>query len=336
MLKKTGNTIKFNTPVNVLATASVVGPKEGEGPLKDYFDVILEDMLSGENTWEKAESVVAKQSFELAIKKANVANSDIDYILSGDLLNQSMSSNFGIRDLQIPFFGVFGACSTMGEALSLGAALIDGEFAENVLVGASSHFCAAEKQFRFPLELGTQRPLTASWTVTGNGSAILTKGTGTGISITHATTGKIIDMGVTDSNNMGAAMAPAAVDTLISHFKDTGRTPDYYDIIATGDLGQVGHELVIQLMSKEGYEMGENYKDCGMLIFDSQKQDTHAGGSGCGCSAVTFSGYFYDLLLSGKIKHLLFIPTGALMSPTSTLQGETIPAIAHAVAIESF
>lgn len=218
--------------------------------------------------------------------------------------------------------------------MSLGAMLIDGGFAQNVLVGASSHFCAAEKQFRFPLALGTQRPPSATWTVTGDGSAVLSK-KGQGPVITEITTGKIVDMGVTDTMNMGAAMAPAAINVLTAHFKDTGRQPSYYDVIATGDLGYIGKQLVIELMAKEGYEMGENFTDCGIEIFDKQNQDTHSGGSGCACSAVTFASYFYKKLTEGTIGRMLFIPTGALMSPTTSQQGSTIPAIAHGVVIES-
>ena len=218
--------------------------------------------------------------------------------------------------------------------MSLGAMLVDGGFAENVLVGASSHFCAAEKQFRFPLALGTQRPPSATWPVTGDGSAVLSK-KGKGPVITEITTGKIIDMGVTDTMNMGAAMAPAAVNVLTAHFKDTGRQPNYYDVIATGDLGYIGKQLVVELMAKEGYEMGENFTDCGIEIFDKQNQDTHSGGSGCACSAVTFASYFYKKLSEGEIGRMLFIPTGALMSPTTSQQGSTIPGIAHGVVIES-
>lgn len=334
MNKRLGSrTIKLENPVSISTASSVVGTKEGEGPLREYFDIITEDGLIGEDSWEKAESAMAKKSFENLIKKANKTPEDINYILSGDLLNQSMGTNFGIRDLQIPFFGLFGACSTMGEAMSLGSMLIDGGYANTVIAGASSHFCSAEKQFRFPLELGTQRPPTSTWTVSGSGSCILEKD-GEGPYITHITTGKIVDMGIKDSNNMGAAMSPAAIDVLSAHFKDTGRDPNYYDLIATGDLGYIGHELVKKLMPDEGHTLGENYTDCGILIFDKEAQDTHSGGSGCGCSAVTFAGYFYDQLKKGKIKKLLFIPTGALMSQTSALQGESIPAIAHAVAIE--
>ena len=287
-----------------------------------------------EKTWEKAEIKIIKESFKLCIDKSGLKSEDIDYVISGDLLNQSMGSTFGIRDLDIPFFGIFGACSTFGEAMSLGAILIDGDFAKNVMIGASSHFCTAEKQFRFPLELGTQRPLTTTWTVTGQGSAILSKD-GLGPYITHITTGKIVDMGVTDASNMGAAMAPSAVDTMLSHFKDTGRQPSYYDIIVTGDLGYVGKDLVIELMNNEGIKFGDNYTDCGIKIFDRDLQDTHSGGSGCGCSALTFSGYYFKKLQKKEINKLLFIPTGALLSVTSTMQGESRPAIAHAISIEN-
>jgi len=333
--KKIGSqTVRLESPVVILSTAAMVGPKEGEGPLGSYFDKVVKDILNGEDSWEKAESKFVTDTSQMAMEKANKKTGDMDYILCGDLLNQCTGSTFGIKDFKIPFFGLFGACSTMGESLSLGSMLIDGGFANHILVGASSHFCAAEKQFRFPLELGTQRPPSASWTVTGDGAAVLGK-TGDGPVITEVTTGKIMDMGITDSMNMGAAMAPAAVNVLTAHFQDTGRTPDYYDVIATGDLGHIGHQLVIELMEKEGYEMGENYTDCGIEIFDKENQDTHAGGSGCACAAVTFSAYFYEKLQEGKIRRMLFIPTGALMSPTSCQQGGTIPGIAHGVVIES-
>lgn len=327
-------TVKFENPPVILSTASVVGPKEGEGPLNSYFDKVVDDVLYGEDSWEKAESKFVTEGLQLAVQKANFTMDDIHYILCGDLLNQCTSSTFGIKDFKIPFFGLFGACSTMGESMSLGAMLIDGGYADKLLAGASSHFCAAEKQFRFPLALGTQRPPSATWTVTGDGAVVLSK-QGKGPIITHITTGKIVDMGVTDTMNMGAAMAPAAVQVLTAHFKDTKRKPDDYDVIATGDLGYIGKQLVIELMEKEGYEMGDNYTDCGIEIFDKEKQDTHAGGSGCACSAVTFCGYFYDQLIHKKINRMLFIPTGALMSPTSSQQGNTIPGIAHAVVIEN-
>ena len=326
--------VKMNLPAVITSTAATVGTKEGEGPLKDYFDVILEDNLAGQDSWEKAESEIAKQNISLAISKAGLSNSDIDYIITGDLLNQCCGSTYGIRDMGIPYFGIFGACSTMGEAMALGALLIDGGGAKRIVAAASSHFCSAEKQFRFPLELGTQRPQTSTWTVTGDGAAVLER-QGKGPVITGITTGKIVDMGVTDANNMGAAMAPAAADLLERHFKDFGRTPDYYDIIATGDLGYVGKALVCDMLEEKGIKLGSGYIDCGIEIFDREKQDTHSGGSGCACSAVTFAGMFYKKLLSGEIRRMLFVPTGALMSPTSVGQGESIAGIAHGVVIES-
>lgn len=335
MFKRLGEqTVKLQTPPVIISTASIVGKKEGQGPLSQEFDQILDDGLWGEDSWEKAESKMIKETMKLAVKKSNLTMANIDYILTGDLLNQLSASTFGIRDFNRPYFGLFGACSTMGESMSLGAMLVDGGFANNILAGTSSHFCAAEKQFRFPLELGTQRSLTSTWTVTGAGAVVIAKG-GEGPSITYITTGKIVDMGVTDSMNMGAAMAPAAADILKTHFEDTGRNPRYYDLIVTGDLGTVGKELVTQLLEKEGYTLGSNYNDCGIMIFDAQKQDTHAGGSGCGCSATTFCAHIYEQMKKGNLEKVLFIPTGAMMSPTSSQQGETIPGIAHALAIEN-
>lgn len=334
MSKKIGKqTVRLAEGVTILSAASTVGPKEAEGPLGKYFDQTVEDSFFGEKSWELAESKFVEKNMGLAIQKANLKAKDVDYILCGDLLNQCTGSTFGIKNLEIPFFGLFGACSTMGESMSLGAMLIDGGFANHVLTGASSHFCAAEKQFRFPLPLGTQRPPTATWTVTGDGAVVLSR-KGEGPKITEITTGKIVDMGVTDANNMGAAMAPAAAALLKAHFEDTGRTPQEYDVIATGDLGTVGRQLVVELLAKEGYDMDSRFTDCGIEIFDAEKQDTHAGGSGCACSAVTFCAYFYPKLVSGEIGRMLFIPTGALMSPTSSQQGQPIPGIAHGVVIE--
>ena len=335
MSKKIGKqTVRLSQGVVILSAASTVGPKEAEGPLGKYFDQKTEDAMFGEKSWELAESNFVEKNMELAMQKANLKAKDIDYVLCGDLLNQCTGSTFGIRNLDIPFFGLFGACSTMGESMSLGAMLIDGGFANHVLTGASSHFCAAEKQFRFPLPLGTQRPPTASWTVTGDGAVVLARKKVDAPRIVEITTGKIIDMGVTDVNNMGAAMAPAAAALLKTHFEDTGRTPQDYDVIATGDLGTIGKQLVVELMEKEGYHMDSRYTDCGIEIFDAEKQDTHAGGSGCACSAVTFCAYFYPKLVSGEIGRMLFIPTGALMSPTSSQQGQSIPGIAHGLVIE--
>lgn len=332
-VKKIGKqTVRLSEGVRIISVASTVSKKEGEGPLGKYFDKIIEDSIFGEKSWELAESRFIRENMELAVQKSGLKMKEIDYLLCGDLLNQCTASTFGIMDFQIPFFGLFGACSTMGESMSLGAMLIDGGFAKHTLVGASSHFCGAEKQFRAPLALGNQRPPTSSWTVTGDGAAVLGK-KGDFPCITEITTGKIMDMGVTDANNMGAAMAPAAVDVLINHFQDTGRTPQDYDVIATGDLGEIGRTLVVELMKKEGYSMDERYTDCGIEIFDNNTQDTHSGGSGCACSAVTFCAYFYPKLMSGEIGKMLFIPTGALLSQTSSQQGQNIPGIAHGVVI---
>ena len=334
-MKKIGNqSYILSNPVNILSTASIVGPKEKDGPLHSYFDQCLEDEFWGEKSWEKAESKMIKETVNMAISKSKLPSSNIDFCFAGDLLNQCISSSFGLRESNIPYFGIFGACSTFGEALTLGSMSIDGGFAENVVCAVSSHFCSAEKQFRFPLELGNQRPPSSQWTVTGSGCAILSK-TGDGPYITAITPGKIVDMGIKDANNMGAAMAGAAQDTLLMHFKDTGRKPSYYDAIFTGDLGHVGKDILIDLMETKGYNIKSNYNDCGVLIFDKEKQDTHSGGSGCGCSASVFSGYIMQMLLDKKYNKILLMPTGALMNSTSSQQGESIPGIAHAVAIEN-
>ena len=333
MYKIGKQTIKFNSPPTILSTACIVGPKEGEGPLAKYFDQCLDDEFWGEKTWEKAESKIIKETVNAAINKSKLPSSSIDYCFAGDLLNQCISSSFGLRDLNIPFLGIFGACSTFVEGLIMSSIFIEGGAANNCLCAASSHFCSAEKQFRFPLELGNQRPPSSQWTVTGAGSAIVSK-TGAGPYITHVTIGKIVDMGIKDANNMGAAMAPAALDTLITHLKDTGRKPSYYDAIITGDLGYIGKEVVIELAEKQGFNIKSNYNDCGVLIFDKETQDTHSGGSGCACCGSVFSGYLYNQLKSKKIKKLLLIATGALTNATSSQQGESIPGIAHAVSIE--
>jgi len=334
MQKRIGKqTLRLDKPVGIIATAAVAGPKEGEGPLASYFDQVMEDELCGETSWEKAESRMVHDAIALAIRKAKLNTDEIDFVLAGDLLNQSAGTTFGVREIGRPFLGLYGACSTMGESLCVGAMLVDGGFAGHVVCSASSHFCAAEKQFRFPLELGTQRPLTSTWTVTGDGAAVLSANAHTGVCVTGMTVGKIIDMGITDANNMGAAMAPAAVDTMLAHFQDTGRSPSYYDEIVTGDLGYIGHNLVMQMMANEGISL-TNYNDCGIRIFDRDAQDTHAGGSGCACAALTFAGYYYKEMQRGKYRRILLIPTGALLSPTTTQQGETIPGIAHAVELE--
>lgn len=333
--KKLGKqTVKLSNPPSIVATASIVGPKEGEGPLKLFFDEIIGDELWGEKTWERAESKLMRETLGKILGKADKAPADVDYILAGDLLNQCIAANFGLRESEIPFFGVFGACSTMGESMSLGSMLIDGGFADHVVCMTSSHFCSAEKQFRFPLALGSQRPPTAQWTVTGSGGAMLSN-QGAGPYITYVTTGKIVDLGIKDANNMGAAMAPAAADTIFSHFKDTGFTPEEYDLILTGDLGSLGKQICIEILMENGYRITDRYNDCGLMIYDQKTQDSHCGGSGCGCSATTFAGFVYNQLTKGVLKKVLFVPTGALLSPTSTQQGETIPCIAHAVSIST-
>ena len=333
MQKLGKQTIKFDRPPTILETACIVGPKESDGPLAKYFDKCLEDEFWGESTWEKAESKIIRETVNTVIAKSGISSTDIDYCFAGDLLNQCISSSFGLRETNIPFFGVFGACSTFVESMSLGSILIDGGAANNVLCATSSHFCSAEKQFRFPLELGNQRPQTSQWTVTGAGSVILSKN-GQGPFVTHITPGKIVDMGIKDANNMGAAMAPAAADTLLTHFKDTGRNPSYYDIILTGDLGYIGKEIVNDMMLSKGYNIKSNYNDCGVLIFDKESQDTHSGGSGCACCGTVFSGYIYNKLKEKKYKKVLLVATGALMNSTSVQQGESIPGIAHAISVE--
>lgn len=274
-----------------------------------------------------------KTAVETVLKKSNLSAHQIDCLFSGDLLNQCISTSFGIRDFEIPFFGIFGACSTFVEGLILGSSFLDSGAGMNVITSTSSHFCSAEKQFRFPLELGNQRPPTAQWTVTGAASTVLST-SGNGPFVTHVTPGKVVDKGIKDANNMGAAMAPAAVSTILTHLQDTNRKPSYYDAIITGDLGYVGKEIVLELCKEDGFNLSSNYNDCGVLIFDKEKQDTHSGGSGCACCGTVFSGYFFNKLRKKEFKKILLVATGALMNSTSSQQGESIPGIAHAVSIE--
>ncbi|EOD01514.1 stage V sporulation protein AD [Caldisalinibacter kiritimatiensis] len=333
--KKLGKqTVVFDNPPSIISTASIVGPKEGQGPLKDYFDMVLDDDLWGQGTWEKCESKMQQEAVKMAIRNGDLKESDIEYLFAGDLLNQIISSSYAARQLQMPYFGLYGACSTMTLSLSLGSITIDGGYGDKVVCVTSSHFSTAERQYRFPLELGNQRPPTSQWTVTGAGAAVLSAN-GNGPYITHVTTGKIVDPGVKDVNNMGAAMAPAAADTIVQHFKDTGFTIEDYDLIITGDLAAIGKEIAQDLMIEQGYDVSSIYTDCGIKIFDNEKQDTHAGGSGCGCSATVFCGYLYKELQKGTFNRILLVSTGALHSPTSALQGESIPGIAHAVSISN-
>lgn len=333
--KKLGKqTLALMNPPIIVGTNSVVGPKEGQGPLAHSFDLVLADSLNGEDTWEKAERKMLKTCCQKAVEESGLTPQDIDFMMAGDLLNQIISANFTARDLGIPFIGLYGACSTMFEGMALGSMLVDGGFANHVLVAASSHYDTAERQYRFPTEMGVQRTLTAQWTVTGAGGVVLA-GSGTGPAVTHVTIGKVIDLGVKDPNDMGSAMAPAAADTMISHFIDTGRQPSDYDLIVTGDLAAVGRALTEQLVKQAGYDISKNYTDCGILIFDPS-QDTHAGGSGCGCSAVVLTGYLLKEMKKGKYKRILGIGTGALLSTTSSMQGESIPGIGHAVVIDAY
>ncbi|MEW9124175.1 MAG: stage V sporulation protein AD [Thermotaleaceae bacterium] len=325
-------TVALHNRPSIIAAATTVGPKEGEGPLAHFFDKILTDDLYEENSWELSESKMLRETIKTAIQKADKNITDIEYLLSGDLLNQLMAASFAARDLDIPFLGLYGACSTMAQSLSLGAMLIDGGYASHVVAATSSHFSSAERQFRFPLELGNQRALTAQWTVTGSGAAVLAS-QGEGPALTHVTTGKVIDLGIKDANNMGAAMAPAAADTIVTHFNETGFKPEDYDLIVTGDLGTIGKSIVEELVYEKGYNIVKVFNDCGVMIFDNALQDTHAGGSGCGCSAAVFCGYIYKELMKMNLSRILFIATGALLSSTSAQQGQSIPAIAHAVRI---
>ena len=332
-MKKIGKqTISFDSPPTITECNSIVGPKEAQGPLAKYFDLTLDDEFWGEKSWEKAESKIIKENVNALVTKSGISTNNIDCIFAGDLLNQCISSSFGLRDSNIPFIGMFGACSTFVESMCMGAIAIE-SFAQNVICATSSHFCSAEKQFRFPLELGNQRPQTSQWTVTGSGATLLSKD-GAGPFITNITLGKIVDMGIKDANNMGAAMAPAFVDTLLAHFLDTGRNPSSYDAIISGDLGKIGKDIAIDIAMSKGYNIKSNYNDCGLMIFDTKAQDTHAGGSGCACCGSVFSGFLFKQLKEKKIKKLLLIATGALMNSTSSQQGETIPGIAHAVSIE--
>ncbi len=325
-------TLALSAPPSFLGHACVVGKKEGEGPLRDSFDIINSDSLFGEKTWEKAESAMVKAALEAALKKSSLSPGDIDYVFAGDLLSQCSGSSFGIRGTDIPFFGIYGACSTMAESLALAAMCLDGGFAQHTMAVTSSHFCSAERQFRLPLEYGGQRPMSAQWTVTGSGAAVLAAG-GPGPYITHITPGRIVDWGITDAANMGAAMAPAAYDTLSTHFSDLGISPGEYDLIVTGDLGAVGSDILIDFFKKDGTDISKNHRDCGLMIFDKNTQDVHSGGSGCGCSASVLCGYLLNGMREGRWEKMLFAATGALLSPTTTLQGESIPSICCAVSI---
>ncbi|MDO5409375.1 MAG: stage V sporulation protein AD [Lachnospiraceae bacterium] len=343
---KTGKaSIKFEKPPCIIGAASVVGKKEGDGPLGACFDQVEEDDKFGMDSWEMAESECQKRTFLAAVQDAQLADGrKPDFLFAGDLLNQLSASSFGLLDFQIPLLGLYGACSTMGEAMGMAAAFVAGGMADTAAAIASSHFAGAQKQFRFPLEYGNQRPYAATWTVTGSGSVIIASHPSVArcseklrpyAYITGVTIGKIVDYGVKDSTNMGAVMAPAAADTILQHLQDMGRRAQDYDKIITGDLGTVGQTILIDLLSKNGVDISGNHMDCGIEIYDAQSQDTHAGGSGCGCSAAVLCGHVLKKLLVGQWEKVLFVPTGALFSPVSFNEGQNIPGIAHAVVLEA-
>ena len=334
MATRTGRTVFLEKKPRIIANAAAVGKKEGEGPLGKEFDLVFEDDTLGLPSWEKAESELLKTAVKKALANAATEKSEVDAVFCGDLLDQCIGSSFGLREFQIPACGLYGACSTMALSLCMASLAIETGGFDCCVAATCSHFCSAEKQFRYPLEYGGQRTPTAQWTVTGAGSVIL-KSCGEGAKISAVTTGVITDAGITDANNMGAAMAPAAYATLSAHFADTGRSPAYYDLIVTGDLGAFGHDNLEELFRRDGTSLGEHYTDCGLLIYDRTAQDVHAGGSGCGCSASVFCSYILGGIADGRWKKVLFAPTGALMSPTSTQQGVSISGICHAVAVEA-
>ena len=331
MTKRAGQAvIKLEHAPELIGYASYVGKKEQEGPLGRFFTHGDDNTMFGQKSWEKAEMELQRRAFKLAKAAAGLENDDIDVLFGGDLLNQCIASGYASRDSELPFVGLFGACSTMAESLALAAVFADGGYARTAAAITSSHFCSAERQFRFPLEYGGQRAPAAQWTVTGSGCVIVGRGKGERAKITEVCFGSVIDLDVTDINNMGSAMAPAAADTITRFFRDTGTVPDDYDAVITGDLGEVGSRLLTRLCSIDGFDLN-NHLDCGKLIFDQEAQDVGAGGSGCGCSASVLTAYFLPMLDRGELKNILFIATGALMSPTSFQQGESIPSIAHLV-----
>lgn len=327
-------TCRFLRPPGVVSWANVGGRLERQGPLGSYFDVTDDDSFFGKKTWEQGEAEMQAIALRRALQKGGLTPEDVDCVFAGDLLNQNIGATFSLRDFAIPFYGVYGACSTMGESLSLAAMAVAGGFARLAAAQTSSHFCTAERQYRMPVPYGSQRSPTAQWTATAAGCTLLSA-QGPGPYITHVTCGKIVDQGITDPNNMGAAMATAAYDTLRAYFADTHTGPADYDAIFTGDLGELGHEIVMDLFRQDGVDMTRNYEDCGMLLYDRDRQDMHAGGSGCGCSAAVFNGYLLTGLKQGRWRRILFAPTGALLSPTSSFQGESIPGICHLVCVST-
>ena len=324
-------TICFQNSPKIIGNYSIVGQKEGNGNFKDYFDYIVKNDLFGEKTFENAERKMLEHAVWNAMDKAGLKSEDMDLLICGDLLNQIISSSFTARHFDITFLGLYGACSTMAETLAVGASFVDSKYFNNIACATGSHFSSAERQYRFPLELGNQRPPVSQWTVTGAGCSILSE-SGSNKAIVNATFGKVTDFGINDVNNMGAAMAPAAMSTLIAHFEDTKTTPEDYDLILTGDLGKLGSEILMDLMENKGYKLKSNYNDCGQMIFNNN-QKTYQGGSGAGCSAVILNSYVMQKMEEGVYNRVLFAATGALLSTLSSQQGNSIPGICHAVEI---
>ena len=325
--------IKLNA--SFISTGNAVGKKEFEGPLGERFDMHDTDDRFGKNTWEKAESEMQRLALNIALKKANLTFEDIDAIFAGDLLNQCAGSSYGLLGCMIPYFGIYGACSTAGEGIMLASIMATHKIFDRVVAVTSSHNCSAERQFRTPIEYGGQRTPTSQWTVTGSGAFLIGDSDAGKVKIKAGMPGRVIDKGVNDANNMGAAMAPAICDTFLRYFKESGTTPNDYDLIITGDLGYEGASILRDIMKIEGHTFGDNYTDCGILMFDQTTQDTHAGGSGCGCSATVLSAYVLPEMEKGNIKRTLFVASGAMMSPDSIKQGESIPAIGHLVLFEA-
>lgn len=335
MINRQGSyTITFENRPRITGYGSAAGKKESQGPLKAGFDKLFYDAYMGQSTFEKAESLLQQEAFLRALNRCERKAEDVDFIFAGDLLNQCISSSFGAKDFDIPYLGQYGACSTMAQGLIMAAVMVESGAADCSACVTSSHFCTAERQYRFPLEYGGQRTPTAQWTVTGSGSCVLEK-RGSNLCVSKAAVGRITDMGVSDLNNMGAAMAPAAAETISSFFKDTDTHPRDYDMIFTGDLGYVGSKCLYELLDIRGYDIRRNHNDCGLMIFDRDRQDVHSGGSGCGCAASVLCSTILPDMIDNKYKNILFVATGALMSPTSAGQGETIPAIAHLVNIKN-
>lgn len=330
---KGAQSIAFEEPPYIVDSASVAGKKESEGPLGAMFDMVEEENLFGEDTWEAAESAMQKEACILALGKARMKPEDIRYLYGGDLLRQGVATSMGVEELHIPMFGLYGACSTSGEALALAAMGVAAGYGDAMMAVTSSHFGSAEKEFRFPLSYANQRPLSAHWTVTGSGAFVVGKRR-SHVRITGVTVGKIVDYGLKDSQNMGACMAPAACDTIEQNLRDFERIPEDYDRIITGDLGYVGQSILFDLLRGKQIDIKKNHMDCGMTIYDQTTQDTHAGGSGCGCAAVTLSAYVLPKLARGEWKRILFVPTGALMSTVSYNEGESVPGIAHGIVLE--